>query len=122
MHDTKCPLSFTIYFKKHVSGFGNLKKDGSKHEGLRCLLEFWGEVYLYDSNLIFLLASSFPKFLKMALAETSPVCLFFNDIIIYRVEEKYASATVHYKKITFWETPFRNSNFGSYQKYSYIVR
>ena len=34
----------------------------------------------------------------------------------YRVEEKYASATVHYKTITFWETPFMNSNFGSYQK------
>ena len=25
---------------------------------------------------------------------------------MYRVEEKYASATVHYKKITFWENPF----------------
>ena len=34
----------------------------------------------------------------------------------YRVEEKYASATVHYKTITFWEPPFMNSNFGSYQK------
>ena len=30
--------------------------------------------------------------------------------------KKYASATVHYKTITFWETPFMNSNFGSYQK------
>ena len=34
----------------------------------------------------------------------------------YRVEEKYASDTVHYKTITFWETSFMNSNFGSYQK------
>ena len=34
----------------------------------------------------------------------------------YRVEEKYASATVHYKTITFWETSSMNSNIGSYQK------
>ena len=42
--------------------------------------------------------------------------ILYSYIRHYRVEEKYASATVHYKTITFWETPFMNSNFGSYQK------
>ena len=44
------------------------------------------------------------------------IYLFYSNDQYYRVEEKYASATVHYKTITFWETPFMNSNFGSYQK------
>ena len=36
--------------------------------------------------------------------------------VYYRVDEKYASAPVYYKTITFWETPFMNSNFDSCQK------
>ena len=33
---------------------------------------------------------------------------------VYRVEEKYASAPVYYKRIQFLETPFMNSKFDSY--------
>ena len=46
----------------------------------------------------------------------SEMIKYNSELFNYRVEEKYASATVHYKTIAFGETPFMNSNFGSYQK------
>jgi len=69
------------------------------------------------------LSSSSRSYIAFALIHTiiKPPDVFANDIywgkiLMYRVDEKYASVPVNYQNKNFLETPFMNSDFDSSQE------